>query len=219
MKSFVFMVCGIALTIICWGSFGPVMLRGQHSLGSDRLKPLICVGVAFFIVAIVVPSSILAMQGRLQGDWTFSGISWSLVAGICGALGALGIILALTNHGKPLIVMPLIFGGAPIVNVLMSMRLEKISWKDAGPTLPVFLAGVIIVIVGTTLVLVFAPKAQKAKPHGDKPAAVAKAEPSRGKPSGSPPAKSRHADANKAEVDSDRDVDSKSENNPPDSTS
>ena len=112
MKGALIIAAGIALAVGCWGVYGPTLHEGQHLLGNSRLKPLICVGVAYFIVAIVLPVLILASQGQLHGNWTFSGISWSLVAGAAGALGAVGIILALAYGGRPVYVMPLVFGGA-----------------------------------------------------------------------------------------------------------
>ncbi len=112
MKEALLALPGIALTVICWGMYGPVLHRGQHDLESNRLKPLICVGVAYVVIAIIVPVVILTATGNLRGQWTVSGVSWSLGAGFAGALGALGIILALTAGGKPTFVMPLVFGCA-----------------------------------------------------------------------------------------------------------
>lgn len=176
MKEVLFALPGIALTILCWGAYGPVLHKGQAGLGGDRLKPLICVGGAYFIVAIIVPAIILSSRGKLAGGWGFSGITWSMIAGTAGALGALGIILALTSGGKPIYVMPLVFGGAPIVNVVVSMYFAGISWKDLGARFPFFLAGVIMVAIGASMVLAFAPKGKAADQH-HAPAAKAKKEP------------------------------------------
>ncbi len=159
---------GVALTIICWGAYGSVLHKGQHDLDGSRLKPLICVGMAYFIIAIILPVVLLAMQGKLGGGWSASGISWSLAAGAAGALGALGIILALTSGGSPVYVMPLVFGCAPIVNVAVSMYFAKIPWANVSPW---FLAGLILVSVGAVTVLVFQPRAGKAPPK-PKPAAA-----------------------------------------------
>ena len=91
------------------------------------------------------------MTGEV-GHWTSSGIFWSLAAGSVGA-GALGIILALAFRGSPLYVMPLVFGGAPVVNTFLTMYWGK-SYKQANP---IFIAGLILVIVGAVTVLVFRP--------------------------------------------------------------
>jgi len=171
MKEVLAALPGILLTILCWGAYGPVLHKGQHGMGMDRLKPLICVGLAYFLIAILVPTMILAAQGKLQGSWTFSGIIWSLGGGVAGAVGALGIILALSKGGSPLYVMPLVFGCAPIVNVLTSNFLQGNSIRSLSP---LFLAGVIIVAVGASIVMMAAPKG-KAKP-ATAPAAAAPSE-------------------------------------------
>ncbi len=181
MKEVLLSLPGIALTVVCWGAYGSVLHKGQHFLNENRLKPLICVGLAYFVVAIIVPSIVLAMHaaepsvavntllpGQLGGDWTVLGVSWSMAAGAAGALGALGIILALTSGGKPVYVMPLVFGGAPIINVFVSMYFQGISYKDINP---IFIAGMIMVLVGAVVVLVFKPSPPK-PPHAQAAAAA-----------------------------------------------
>ena len=150
MKDILFSLPGIGLTILCWGAYGTLLHKGQYDLGGSRLKPLICVGLAYLVIAIVMPCILLAMQGKLGGDWSFVGITWALAAGAAGAFGALGIVLALTAGGKPNYVMPLVFGGAPIINVVVSMYFAKIPWRDVNP---VFFAGLIMVGAGAVTVL------------------------------------------------------------------
>ncbi len=173
MRHVLMAIPGVILTIFCWGSYGPILHKGQAALGNDRLKPLICVGAAYFVIAIVVPLLVLAGQGRLSGDWSITGVLWSMTAGSAGALGALGIIWALTSGGKPSWVMPLVFGGAPIINVFVSMKFAGIRWQDAGPKFAFFLAGVVMVGIGAAMVLLFAPKKDKTDQHAARPAAVA----------------------------------------------
>ena len=158
MRDILFSLPGVALTIVCWGAYGSVLHKGQAALAGSRLKPLICVGVAYVVIAIIVPVAILAVQGKLGGGWAASGITWSLIAGAAGAVGALGIILALTSGGSPVYVMPLVFGCAPIVNVLVSMYFAKIPWSELNP---IFVAGLILVSVGAVTVLVAQPKPPK----------------------------------------------------------
>lgn len=169
MKDVIAALPGILLTVLCWGAYGPVLHKGQTAMGMDRMKPLICVGIAYFLIAIIVPTMWLATTGKLQGGWTFTGILWSLGGGVAGAVGALGIILALSNGGKPIYVMPLVFGMAPIINVLTSNLLQGNRLRDLNP---LFLAGVIIVAVGAAMVMIAAPKG-----HGSKPAATTTAKP------------------------------------------
>jgi hypothetical protein len=160
-----FVIGGIALAMMSWGLYGIFTHWGQHDLGGGRLKPLICVGFAYFLIAIVVPVAILAAQGTLGGGWTFKGFVWSSAAGAAGALGALGTVLALSSGGKPIYVMPLIFGGAPVVNTLMAILLKN-AWSQINSW---FLAGLILVAIGAVVVLIFQPRAAKpASPHGTK---------------------------------------------------
>ncbi|MGY8770879.1 MAG: hypothetical protein ACKVH8_20910 [Pirellulales bacterium] len=167
MKQLLLMFSGIALTAVCWGSYGIVLHKGQDLLNNDRLKPLICVGFAYFIVAIILPAAYLASQGKLGGDWNFLGITWSMAAGTAGAFGALGIILAMSSGGKPWVVMPLVFGFAPIITAFVSMYLGNL-WGKASPF---FYAGLILVVAGAITVLLTAPKGKphtaKSEPHSE----------------------------------------------------
>jgi hypothetical protein len=149
----------IALTAICWGIYGPVILQGQFAMES-RLRPFVCVGIAYFIIAVIAPIAVLKSKGE-NGSWTMSGLIWSLAAGALGALGALGIILAFSFKGKPVFVMPLVFGLAPVVNTAVTMYFSK-SFKQAGP---LFLAGLILVAIGAVMVLVAKPGHAGPKVH------------------------------------------------------
>lgn len=164
MTQFLGMLAAIALTALCWGVYGPVIHEGQGLMGS-RLRPFMCVGAAYFLIAVIVPALLLARGGE-KGSWTMTGVLWSLLAGACGALGALGVILALAAGGKPIYVMPLVFGGAPVVNTLLSAFLNRAFSQLKAP----FLAGLLLVITGAVTVLIFKPQPQA---HGA-PAATAK---------------------------------------------
>ena len=160
MKNFAVALLFVALTALCWGVYGPVLNQGQKDMGSHaHWRPFICVGLAYFVIAIIVPSLLLRLRPE-RGGWTFSGTTWSLISGAAGALGALGIILAFTNGGKPIYVMPLVFGCAPVVNTLYTM----FTHKDHGRPSPLFIAGLIIVAAGAVTVLLFRPAAQAAPP-------------------------------------------------------
>jgi hypothetical protein len=124
----------------------------MHMQGS-RLRPFIGVGLAYFVVAVILPLLLRATVGD-TGDVTPAGAMWSLAGGAAGALGALGIILAFTFGGKPIYVMPLVFGGAPVINTLISIA----AAKDLQAASPFFYAGLIVVVAGAVSVLVFAPR-------------------------------------------------------------
>jgi hypothetical protein len=152
MTQFLGMLAAIALTALCWGVYGPVIHEGQ-TLMDSRLRPFMCVGAAYFLIAVIVPAALLARGGE-KGSWTMTGLLWSLLAGACGALGALGVILALAAGGKPIYVMPLVFGGAPVVNTLLSASLNRAFSQLKAP----FLAGLLLVITGAVTVLIFKPQ-------------------------------------------------------------
>ncbi|MGC3966798.1 MAG: sulfatase-like hydrolase/transferase [Pirellulales bacterium] len=152
MREFLLVIGSIALTAVCWGVYGPIMRNGQASMSGSHLLPFVWVGLAYCVIAVVVPAVLMRLWGE-KGSWTASGFVWSFVAGVAGALGALGIILAFTFGGTPDYVMPLVFGGAPVVNTFTSMYLTK-AYKDASP---LFYAGLILVVVGALCVLLFKP--------------------------------------------------------------
>src|SRR5690242_19026207 len=152
MKDFALAMLSTALTALSWGIYGPLMRKGTQGMDGSHLLPFIGVGVAYFLIAVLAPVAVLATKGE-KGKWTATGLFWSLLAGTITSVGALGIILALNYGGKPLYVMPLVFGCAPVVNTFVTMYMSK-SYKEAGP---LFYAGLILVIAGATTVLVFHP--------------------------------------------------------------
>ncbi len=161
---FAMVALGICMTAFCWGSYGPILHSGQTKMSGSRLRPFICVGLAYFTVAVVIP---LLMQSVIvinAGAWTLNGAACSLAAGAAGALGALGIIYAFNFGGKPILVMPLVFGGAPIVNTLFELTRHD-KW---GSVNGMFFISLALVILGAVTVLLTAPRSA---PHA--PAAPA----------------------------------------------
>ena len=139
--------------VISWGMYGPILHKGQVQLGNP-LRALLCVGIAYFLIGVLVPVITLSAQGGLNGFNT----GGTLSAGLGGALGALGavcIIWAFRTGGLPTYVMPLVFGGAPLVNVLFSMWLHP---PKVAPN-PLLYAGFLFVAVGASMVLYFKPAA------------------------------------------------------------
>jgi hypothetical protein len=154
-------IAAIAMTVITWGVYGPTLHKGQMAMQGSRLRPLLCVGLAYFGVAVVLPFAGMPLLDD-PGVWTFKGTLWSLAGGAAGAIGAIGIILAFNFGGKPIYVMPLVFGGAPVINTFASM----LAVPPDEPVGPIFVAGLIMVVIGAVTVLIFAPKGQ---PHGHAP--------------------------------------------------
>lgn len=140
----------VFLTVACWGNYGPLMHHGNLAMG-DALRPFVGVGFAYFFIAVVVPT-LLLMRGE-KGSWSKDGIILSLIAGAVGALGALGVIVAFSAGAKPVYVMPLVFGGAPVINTLVTMALGK----NFEPVRPIFLAGIAMAAIGGAGVLFFRP--------------------------------------------------------------
>ena len=158
MKANLMVVAAIALTAFCWGIYGPILHWGQEAMGRGRLRPFMCVGIAYFVLAVVVPVILLTMRRwefEEMYQWTARGTFWSLAAGAAGAVGALGIILAFMNGGSPTYVMPLVFGCAPVVNSLLVISVYNL-WNKINPF---WAAGLMMVAVGAVLVLTNAPKA------------------------------------------------------------
>ena len=158
MRNTLLLVASLAVTILCWGMYGPVLQWGQLGMRAAaddpiaRWRPFVCVGLAYFLIGVIVPAVWLYLGGE-KGEWTIRGIVWSLAGGALGAIGALGIILAFTFGGRPIYVMPLVFGGAPVVNAFLTIyRAGKV--RQIGPW---FLAGLIMVILGAVTVLITAP--------------------------------------------------------------
>ena len=70
-------------------------------------------------------SVVVAIRPRREGRLDANGIIWSFAGGAVGAIGALGIILAMTFGGHPIYVMPLVFGGAPVVNAFLTIYMAR----------------------------------------------------------------------------------------------
>lgn len=151
----------IVLAVLSWGSYGPVLHKGQMKMGGSRLRPFLCVGIAYFFIAVAIPLAVLPILST-TGKWTADGMAWSLAGGAAGALGALGIIYAFNFGGKPIFVMPLIFGMAPVMNTVTTLS-ENASWGQIDLK---FIAALLVTIAGAVTVLIHAPKAAPAaKPH------------------------------------------------------
>ena len=141
----------VAGAVLSWGLYGPALHRGQMALGNP-LKALLCVGVAYFLIGVLVPSAALSSQGQLKGFST-PGIVAATLGGTLGALGAVCIIWAFRSGGTPAFVMPLVFGGAPLVNVLVSMATHP---PKESPS-PLLYLGYVLASFGAFLVLRYKP--------------------------------------------------------------
>src|SRR5688572_18753605 len=108
MRSLLLIVSSFLVTILGWGLYVPMLRWGQVAMVEPgmppaRWRPFVCVGLAYFLIGVIVPLLILYFRGE-RGAWTARGLAYSLLAGALGALGALGIILAINFGGKPVYV-------------------------------------------------------------------------------------------------------------------
>jgi len=141
----------VAGAILSWGAYGVLLHQGQVALGNP-LKALLCVGVAYFLIGVLVPVAALSAQGGLS-NFNSHGLITATIAGGLGAAGAACIIYAFKSGGLPVYVMPLVFGGAPVVNVLLTMALHP----PKNPVNPMLFVGLVFASVGAAMVLYFKP--------------------------------------------------------------
>jgi uncharacterized membrane protein YhhN len=137
---------------LSWGLYGAMLHQGQLKLGSP-MRAMLCVGLAYFLIGILVPVAALWSQGGL-GGFNSSGTTIAVIAGTLGALGAVCIIYSFRTGGSPTIVMPLVFAGAPIVNVLYTMW-QHPPKQSVNPLLYV---GFLLAAAGAGMVLYFKPQ-------------------------------------------------------------
>jgi drug/metabolite transporter (DMT)-like permease len=137
--------------VLSWGMYGVMLHQGQQQLGP--LKALLCVGIAYVLVAVFVPVGALASQGAL-GGFTAKGAAIATFAGVLGAAGAVCIIWAFKNGGLPIYVMPLVFAGAPLVNVIFTAVLHPPKERPS----PLLYFGFLLAAIGAGMVLDFRPK-------------------------------------------------------------
>jgi len=142
----------VAGAVLSWGAYGAMLHMGQTQLGNP-LKALLCVGVAYFLIGILVPVAALGSQGQLN-KFDMQGLIIATVAGALGAIGAACIIWAFRNGGLPVYVMPLVFGGAPVVNVLLTMVLHP----PKSAINPLLYLGFLLASIGAAMVLYFRPQ-------------------------------------------------------------
>ena len=146
------------MTVVSWGVYGIFLHTGQIAMGdpiNGRYKAFLFVGIAYFLTAVLAPLAVLVMKGA---TWTFPqrGLWWSLIAGIVGAIGAFGVLLAFGAKGTPAVVMSIVFAGAPVVNAVYSLYLHPPA-GGLGTIKPQFFLGIILAAVGGCLVTLYKP--------------------------------------------------------------
>lgn len=160
-------VAGAALS---WGVYVPLVHEATAKLGSN-LRAFLMVGVAYFLVAVLVPSLFIfflkndpTARNPAGLNWALPSLTWGLMAGISGAVGALCVIFATKDAVStlgpavgPLIVAPLVFAGAPIVNTIASITIFAHGKKFEAPGASFYL-GLCVAAAGMVLVMVNKPR-------------------------------------------------------------
>ncbi len=182
----------VAIAGLAWGTYVPVVFYGGRELTTDpsqlggRLTSILCVGIAYFVLAVLIPLFLFLSKQHAWPPFKATGLAFSALAGVMGAVGAIAVIFAskaavfaAQEQGMPdgtyrMYIAPLIFGLAPVINTLVSLfwhpkpgnpwhfGLEKLP----GPKL---LGGILLVGLGAFLVLY-------AKEQNESPGAAAKKE-------------------------------------------
>jgi hypothetical protein len=235
----------VILAGLAWGTYVPIIFYGGQQLTpvnaqgapvgiGGRLASILMVGAAYFVLGVLVPVVLMGLRDDAQANWKMTGLVFSALAGVAGAVGAICVIFAskaavdkgreefqareavlvanvakAETEAKPeekvvleeelkalraerpkhfaayrILIAPLIFSLAPLINVLLSLiwhprpdnpfhfGFDMPSWH-----LPL---GILLVAVGTFLVLYSkeAGEANKpAAPHKPSAAAPAPAKP------------------------------------------
>ena len=161
------------LTVFSWGVYGAFLHTGQINMAdpvNGRYKAFLFVGIAYFLTAVLAPLAVLVAKGA---TWTYpaKGMWWSLLAGIVGAVGAFGVLLAFGAKGTPAVVMSIIFAGAPVVNAVYALAFHPPA-GGLSAIKPQFFLGILLAALGGCLVTLYKPNAPAKKPQ---PAAMAPA--------------------------------------------
>ena len=146
------------MTVASWGLYGVLLHTGQVSMSDPvhgRYKAFLFVGIAYLLTAVIGSAIMLAVNGA---QWSFpvKGLVWSTLAGLVGAVGAFGVLLAFGAKGTPPVVMSIVFAGAPIVNAVVATALHPpaggwgaLRWQ--------FVLGILLAAIGGCLVTLFRP--------------------------------------------------------------
>jgi drug/metabolite transporter (DMT)-like permease len=164
----------VALAGLSWGTYVPLIAYGGKELGGNRYGALLCVGVAYFLIAVLLP---LALFVSGKEPWPAAkpiGLTFASLAGVAGAAGALCVIFAAKAAGGPkateyLFIAPLIFGLAPVINTLVSTVWHPLPGQPLHFGLKVpdwkLWLGIVLIGAGAALVLFAKEESERAGLH------------------------------------------------------
>jgi drug/metabolite transporter (DMT)-like permease len=173
----------VALAGLCWGTYVPMIAFGGKEL-KNSYASFLCVGAAYFLIAILVPLAIFAARNKWP-QFSANGVVFATLAGVAGALGALCVIFATFEFGGDRrFVGPLIFAAAPVVNTIVSLLWHPTAETPLHFRLPAdppgwkLYVGMILAGLGAGLVL-YSKEEMEARPSkaAAPPAAVGRDEP------------------------------------------
>jgi hypothetical protein len=168
----------VGLAGLAWGTYVPIIFYGGSELGkpgpSPRFMAILCVGTAYFVIGVLFPLVMLT-AGWGGASWSNvrfanTGLIFSGLAGVAGAVGAICVVFATQSARSAAIavdpaepdafrvfIAPLIFGLAPVINVVVSMfwdpqKGDPFNFVIKSPH-PLLWLGIILVGVGAGLVL------------------------------------------------------------------
>jgi hypothetical protein len=181
----------VILAGLSWGTYVPIIFYGGTELTTKpgtiggRLASILCVGVAYFVMAVVVPVVMMSIRDDARPEWKTNGLIFSGLAGVMGAVGAICVIFAskaavdaaklqgVNPATYRIYIAPLIFCLAPMINTFLSLiwhpkpgdpwhfGFEVPTWH-----LP---AGIVLIAAGVFLVLYSKEAAEAQKGHAPKP--------------------------------------------------
>jgi drug/metabolite transporter (DMT)-like permease len=161
-------------TALFWGLYGPALGKARTD-GESPFKPYIFIGLAYLIWGML--GGILAV--KLQGgdislkSFKPESVTWGFIAGTLGAFGALTLTYAMFSAKNASLVMPVVFGGATSVAVLVGLVLQ--ARRGELHVVPQQVVGFVLVVVGIVMLQYYAPHGpapKKTEPQGDSQAAV-----------------------------------------------
>lgn len=169
---------------LSWGTYVPIIFFGGSELGGKpaaRIAAILCVGVAYFVIGVVIPLVLFATGQQSWSDISLNmnGLIFSGLAGVAGAVGAICVVFATKAaigaakaDGVPpatykVYIAPIIFGLAPVINVLISIiwHPKPGNWMHFDFEMPGWklLVGIVLVGAGAALVLFSKEEAEAAK--------------------------------------------------------
>jgi len=142
----------VALAGLSWGTYVPVVFYGGKELTTDptkvsgRLMSILCVGVAYFFLAVLIPLGLFLSKKHAWPALKATGLLFSGLAGVMGAVGAIAVIFAskaAVDAAKatgeaviPEVMVPLVFGKPEfdLVKARIDAMAESVAKEKRGHT-------------------------------------------------------------------------------------